>query len=161
MYKLLGEGEKALKGFDPLKFLMTHRQEHEKKMKEDPEYRKQFQDREAAEKAKKAEMEKQYAAQVKAEKEAAKKAFALLKKALAKVALPTSKGGKRTASPNEFMLMVPKPIEGYWQFKHAASRNYVFVNVKTGVMAVPQTKKPFMMGTFDEGVSARMYQLLG
>lgn len=80
-----------------------------------------------------------------------KAAYAMLKKALAKTKLPTSKGEKRQASADEFMLMMPEPHQGHWQFKHAGTRNYVFVNARSGKLVVPQTNKPFMRGEFDEG----------
>jgi len=43
-------------------------------------------------------------------------AFKLLEEALKSTLLPTESGGCRRASADEFMLMLPEPKNGWWQF---------------------------------------------
>jgi hypothetical protein len=74
-------------------------------------------------------------------------AFALLAKALSKTMLDTKSGEKRRANANEFMLM--NFAKGNALFKHHDTRNYVFVDMRTGKMTVPKTKKAFNLGYFD------------
>lgn len=74
-------------------------------------------------------------------------AFKLLEEALKGTLLPTESGGCRRASADEFMLMLPEPKNGWWQFKHAHTRNYLFVH-ETGKVNIP-SGQPFMRGYFD------------
>jgi hypothetical protein len=80
-------------------------------------------------------------------------AFQALAKALKWHDLPT-RTASRKGSPDEFMLMAPLPVKDkgawYWQFKHRATRNYVFLNAEKGTMYIPSTGKPFMMGQFGD-----------
>lgn len=77
-----------------------------------------------------------------------KEPFALLEEVLKTTQLPTQTGSARTASAEEFMLMAPTPKGGWWQFKHAHTRNYLFVH-ESGKVNIP-TGQPFMLGYFDE-----------
>lgn len=74
-------------------------------------------------------------------------AFSLLETALKTTLLPTEKGGCRRGSADEFMLMIPEPKDGWWQFKHAHTRNYIFIH-ESGRVNIP-TGAPFMQGYFD------------
>jgi len=67
---------------------------------------------------------------------------------LLEIPLPTSSGRSRFATVDEFMLMGIGEY-GDAQFKHYNTRNYIFI-LKSGELHVPKTKKPFMLGFFDE-----------
>ena len=69
--------------------------------------------------------------------------------ALSKTKLDTSSGQRRTVSPDEFMLMNPRPTDNGWEFKHTFTRNYIFIDSKTGKVVVQKTGKPFYRGMFD------------
>lgn len=74
-------------------------------------------------------------------------AFERLTKALkAYGPLPTEKGKPRVAQANEFMYM-QQTSDGTFQFKHADTRNYVFVK-PDGKLVIP-TGGSFMRGFFD------------
>lgn len=85
-------------------------------------------------------------------------AWDALSRILSKMKLPVKQGGTetRTNSPREFMLMQPLPVKAsgwqgtgyYWQFKHAETRNYLFVNAEKGTVYIPTTPQPFMRGEF-------------
>lgn len=61
----------------------------------------------------------------------------------------TEMGPRRTADVSEFMLMKGTPVNGYWQFKHSDSRNYIFVDDAKESVVIPTSGKAFMHGTFD------------
>jgi len=74
-------------------------------------------------------------------------AFERLTKALkAYGPLPTEKGKPRVAQANEFMYM-QQTSDGTFQFKHADTRNYVFVR-PTGKLEIPKGGS-FQLGFFD------------
>jgi hypothetical protein len=68
--------------------------------------------------------------------------------------VPVEQGGteRRKATADEFMLMQPLPMKTkggwYWQFKHAKTRNYVFLNAEKGTLVIPTTNQPFKRGEF-------------
>jgi hypothetical protein len=78
-----------------------------------------------------------------------KEAFTILGEKLKKERLETESGKLRHASPDEFMLMDMTDV--YWRFKHAPTRNYLYVerNTKRHNIVVPNDGKPFFMGYFD------------
>jgi len=80
-------------------------------------------------------------------------AWEQLKAYLRRNKLPTSTGRDRFVDVSEFMLMQPKPVRGHWQFKHSGTRNYVFVEARSGRVVVPKTDKPFNRGEFDKYAS--------
>ena len=94
--------------------------------------------------------------------------FAELARHLATTPLPTERGGTRTASADEFMLMhetaydvarfFRAKADDQWGwvvgFKHRDSRNYVFLIDLSGdgerpFLHIPAQADPFMRGTFD------------
>jgi hypothetical protein len=89
--------------------------------------------------------------------------FEALERLLQTTPLPTERGGTRTASADEFMLMHehagPLNIGKVVGFKHRDTRNYAFLiyaPVLDGdapapliTLHVPRTSEPFMMGFFD------------
>lgn len=83
-------------------------------------------------------------------KEEIKKAFSMLQTGLGKKELEVNKTGmKRYVDNSEFDFM--GKAKGHYQFKHKLSRNYVFIDEKTGNMVVPKSDKPFMHGYFPAG----------
>lgn len=75
-------------------------------------------------------------------------AFELLAQALkAYGPLPTRQGKPRKADPAEFMYMQRDPSSGTFLFKHADTRNYVYVS-PTGKLEIP-TGGSFRQGVFD------------
>lgn len=86
-------------------------------------------------------------------KDPQEEAWDWLKNALRRQKLPTSSGVPRQVDAREFMLMNPEPVKGQWQFKHSDTRNYVFIDARSGKMTVPQTAQPFMKGEFDKFAS--------
>jgi hypothetical protein len=62
--------------------------------------------------------------------------------------LPTEDGNSAVRPPCDFTLMNPNPVNGFWQFKHYITRNYVLVNAETGELVVPTTDRAFFRGYF-------------
>lgn len=88
------------------------------------------------------------------DEKAQNQAFTWLKKALGKKKLDTEHGDKRHVPAKEFMMMAPRAVGKpgqvkTWQFKHAPTRNYVYIAAGTGEMIVPKSKRPFNLGYFD------------
>lgn len=77
-----------------------------------------------------------------------RRGFNKLTKALSETKLPCKNGPHRWATADEFMCMGYDFSRGHWQFKHADSRNYLFVG-KDGRLNIPMTDEPFFLGYFD------------
>ncbi len=59
-------------------------------------------------------------------------------------------GLTRVVRAGEFMLMFqPSSPGNEVAFKHKDTRNYVYMNEKTGHLRVPQSDEPFHLGFFD------------
>ena len=77
--------------------------------------------------------------------------FENLEKLLATRMLPSDSFIRGTSQPrlaqaDEFMLMGIR--NGFVQFKHSETRNYVFMTTDGQKLEVPQTSQAFMLGTF-------------
>jgi len=82
--------------------------------------------------------------------------FAELEAALRREPLPTSAGGRRYASVDEFMLMRIEGRGGLHRlrqasFKHCFTRNYIYLkrHGRSWRLSVPQSDVPFFRGFFD------------
>jgi len=88
--------------------------------------------------------------------------FENLEHALIHNHLPTSKGGHRKASADEFMLMEVRSFGEYkpWKvayFKHSPTRNYLQV-YESGKIHIPKSGKPFHKGYFDSYKKNPLFQ---